>query len=150
MGTNKGRQIGREMNNGRRYDVELRYKVQPGDRLRIRRGLFFHDCIAGYPDAAGIFPVYQVDRHGARCVYLEEFSQGRRVQLIPYRGKTPRDLIVQRAQAWVGTWKYDILTHNCEHFCELCQNGRPRSNQVLLGALGAAGTLVTMLALNKR
>lgn len=43
--------------------------------------------------------------------------------------------IVRRARSRVGEQRYDLLTNNCEHFCEWCLHGQQRSYQVerLLG-----------------
>jgi hypothetical protein len=40
------------------------------------------------------------------------------------------DEIVRRARSRVGEHRYDLLTNNCEHFCEWCLHGRQRSYQV--------------------
>jgi hypothetical protein len=37
---------------------------------------------------------------------------------------------VRRARSRVGEDRYRLLTNNCEHFCEWCLRGRPRSHQV--------------------
>jgi hypothetical protein len=37
---------------------------------------------------------------------------------------------VHRARARLGEDRYNVLTNNCEHFCEWCVRGEPRSDQV--------------------
>jgi len=38
---------------------------------------------------------------------------------------------VRRARPRLGEDRYRLLTNNCEHFCEWCLRGRPRSHQVV-------------------
>ena len=38
--------------------------------------------------------------------------------------------VIQRARSRVGEDRYHLLTNNCEHFCEWCLRGEPRSYQV--------------------
>jgi hypothetical protein len=38
--------------------------------------------------------------------------------------------VVLRARSRVGEDSYRLLTNNCEHFCEWCLRGEPRSYQV--------------------
>ena len=41
-----------------------------------------------------------------------------------------RDEIVRRARSRVGEDRYQLLSNNCEHFCEWCLRATPRSYQV--------------------
>jgi Lecithin retinol acyltransferase len=41
-----------------------------------------------------------------------------------------RSEVVRRARSRIGERRYRLLTNNCEHFCEWCVNGEPRSYQV--------------------
>ena len=41
-----------------------------------------------------------------------------------------REEVVRRARSRVGEDRYRVLTNNCEHFCEWCLRGEPRSYQV--------------------
>ena len=38
--------------------------------------------------------------------------------------------VVRRARSRIGEDNYRLLTNNCEHFCEWCLRGEPRSYQV--------------------
>jgi hypothetical protein len=38
--------------------------------------------------------------------------------------------VIERARSRVGENCYQLLTNNCEHFCEWCLRGEPRSYQV--------------------
>jgi hypothetical protein len=55
---------------------------------------------------------------------------------------------VHRARARLGEDRYNVLTNNCEHFCEWCVQGEPRSHQVdglLAGCCRARRGLVALL-----
>ena len=64
-------------------------------------------------------------------VSLETFTQGRCLDVIvePDAAYAAAD-IVRRAMSRVGEARYHLLTNNCEHFCEWCLHGEPRSRQV--------------------
>jgi Lecithin retinol acyltransferase len=78
---------------------------------------------AGY--VRGLFrrPVEEVE--------LARFRDGRSLWLAT-NSKSPfdRSEVVQRARSRIGESRYRLLTNNCEHFCEWCLNGKPRSYQV--------------------
>ncbi len=38
--------------------------------------------------------------------------------------------VIRRARSRIGEKCYRLLTNNCEHFCEWCLHGEPRSEQV--------------------
>ena len=41
-----------------------------------------------------------------------------------------REEVIRRARSRVGENCYRLLTNNCEHFCEWCLRGEPRSYQI--------------------
>jgi hypothetical protein len=64
-------------------------------------------------------------------VTLEQFTEGHRYCI----GRMPRDrrageVIVRRARSRLGERRYNLLRNNCEHFCNWCQLGECRSEQV--------------------
>ena len=55
-------------------------------------------------------------------------------------GWLDRPEVAGRARSRLGEDRYHVLKNNCEHFCEWCVRGQPRSYQVdeLLGRYGRA------------
>jgi Lecithin retinol acyltransferase len=64
-------------------------------------------------------------------VSLSQFARGRTiwVRLGGSSGLDPYE-VVRRARLRLGEDRYHLLTNNCEHFCEWCLRGEPRSYQV--------------------
>jgi hypothetical protein len=64
-------------------------------------------------------------------VTLSQFAQRRTIWIRPHEpGGLDRDEVVRRARLRLGENRYDVLTNNCEHFCEWCVCGEHRSYQV--------------------
>ena len=64
-------------------------------------------------------------------VSLEQFANGERVFAFAHSSRHFSNAeIVARARSRVGENMYHILRNNCEHFCEWCVHGEPRSYQV--------------------
>jgi hypothetical protein len=62
---------------------------------------------------------------------LAHFAHGHRIWV--RSDATPRfasDEVIRRARSRVGEQCYRLLSNNCEHFCEWCMHGQPRSYQV--------------------
>ena len=107
-------------------------KLLPGSRLIVRRRAYFHH---GITTGSGKVIHYAGWLRGVRGlveeVTLEEFTRGH-----PYRiGQMPADRragehIVRRARLRLGERRYHLLRNNCEHFCNWCQLGESRSEQV--------------------
>ena len=64
-------------------------------------------------------------------VSLTRFASGRSLW-VRFHPKTTFDPteVVRRARSRVGEDRYRVLRNNCEHFCEWCLHGEPRSYQV--------------------
>jgi hypothetical protein len=64
-------------------------------------------------------------------VPLSQFARGRPIWIRPgdATAVSPEE-VVRRACLRIGENRYRILTNNCEHFCEWCVSGAPRSYQV--------------------
>jgi hypothetical protein len=73
---------------------------------------------------------------GLRREPVEEvpFADFARGQIVLVRSNAPSDFdireVICRARSRVGEDRYRLLTNNCEHFCEWCLRGTPRSLQV--------------------
>jgi len=123
----------------------------PGTRLIVRRRAYFHH---GIYVGNGRVIHYAGWFHSARGlieeVTLERFTEGRPFSI----GRIPADRnggnqIVRRARARLGERSYHLLRNNCEHFCNWCQLGQYRSEQVeALSRLGLLffGILQTLRA----
>jgi Lecithin retinol acyltransferase len=119
-------------------------QLAPGDEpplgahlITPRRGYFHHGIYVG----EGRVIHYTADafcliRHPVEEVSLVHFARGRVVWVRAHAPGSydPAD-IVYRARSRLGEDRYRLLTNNCEHFCEWCARGLPRSAQV--EALGA-------------
>ncbi|MEJ1963139.1 MAG: lecithin retinol acyltransferase family protein [Gammaproteobacteria bacterium] len=97
-----------------------------------RRGYLHHGIYVG----DGKVVHYSGLAHGLRRgpveeVSLADFARGWPIRVRP--GATPafnHREIVRRARSRVGESSYRIFTNNCEHFCEWCVRGEPRSFQL--------------------
>lgn len=64
-------------------------------------------------------------------VSLNEFARGRPVWIsLEDASAADPEEVVRRARLRLGENRYRVLTNNCEHFCEWCIRGEPRSYQV--------------------
>jgi cytochrome c553 len=97
-----------------------------------RRGYLHHGIYVG----DGNVVHYAGLAHGLQRGPVEEisfalFSRGRPVWM---RSNEPSSFapqeVIRRARSRVGEDCYRLLTNNCEHFCEWCLRGEPRSYQV--------------------
>jgi Lecithin retinol acyltransferase len=64
-------------------------------------------------------------------VSLSQFTQGREIR-VRFDGYSDfhREEVIYRARLRLGENRYHPLKNNCEHFCEWCVRGKPRSYQV--------------------
>jgi Lecithin retinol acyltransferase len=97
-----------------------------------RRGYLHHGIYVGGRKVVH----YSGLAHGLRGGPVEEvplshFASG---QCVWIRSNAPLDFdvreVICRARSRVGEDCYRLLTNNCEHFCEWCLRGTPRSLQV--------------------
>jgi hypothetical protein len=64
-------------------------------------------------------------------VSLSQFAQGREVRVrLEESRHFDREEVICRARLRLGENRYHPLKNNCEHFCEWCVRGEPRSYQV--------------------
>ena len=107
-------------------------ELLPGSRLIVRRrGYFHHGIYVGNVRVIHYSGWFRGTRGLGEEVTLEEFTEGH-----PYHlGRMPPDRragedIVRRARSRLGERRYHLLRNNCEHFCNWCQLGERRSEQV--------------------
>jgi hypothetical protein len=97
-----------------------------------RRGYLHHGIYVGCRKVVH----YSGLAHGLRRGPVEEvpFAHFARGQRVLVRSEAPSDFdvreVICRARSRVGEDRYRLLTNNCEHFCEWCLRGLPRSFQV--------------------
>ena len=64
-------------------------------------------------------------------VSLAQFAQGRGIWVRSEgSGSFNQEEVIRRARSRLGENRYHPLKNNCEHFCEWCVRGEPRSYQV--------------------
>lgn len=112
-----------------------------------RRGYLHHGIYVG----DGKVVHYSGLAHGLRRGPVEEvslahFARGWPVWVrLSDAAAFDRREIVSRARSRVGESAYRIFTNNCEHFCEWCVRGEPRSLQLEAWLAQPVRTLLTMM-----
>ncbi len=116
--------------------------LSPGAHVVTPRSAYVHH---GIYIGDGLVVHYRGFERGLRVgpietVPIEQFTRGRPLRVV--REAAPlfsSSEIVQRAVSRIGEDRYDVLTNNCEHFCEWCVRAEQRSHQVdrLLRSLDA-------------
>ena len=107
-------------------------ELLPGTRLIVRRRAYFHHGIyAGNGRVIHYAGWFHSVRGLVEEVTIEHFTAGRRYSI----GRTPAnrqrgEQVVQRARSRLGERCYHLLRNNCEHFCNWCQLGESRSEQI--------------------
>jgi hypothetical protein len=97
-----------------------------------RRGYLHHGIYVGNGKVvhyAGL--CHGIHRGPVEEVALSRFARGRPVWIRSdeVSNFNPQET-VRRARSRLGENCYRLLTNNCEHFCEWCLHGRPRSHQI--------------------
>jgi hypothetical protein len=108
-----------------------------------RRGYTHHGIYVG------LGQVIQYGRGAVEEVSLSQFSHGRPIWVRLEGSRwSNRDEIARRARSRLGENRYNLLTNNCEHFCEWCVRGEHRSYQVdelIAGYLSAWRRFIDLL-----
>jgi hypothetical protein len=107
--------------------------IPPGAHLvTLRRGYMHHGIYAGEGRVVHYAGLSRCWRRGpVEEVSLERFAAGRPIlvkRAVHARYSGPEALA--RARSRLGENRYRITSNNCEHFCEWCIGGTPRSEQV--------------------
>ena len=67
---------------------------------------------------------------------MDRFLGGKTSYYIDNReAKFNNEEVVERARECIGEEKFNLVSHNCEHFAMWCKAGEPRSKQVYLTLL---------------
>ena len=97
-----------------------------------RRGYIHHGIYAGAGKVVHYAGLSRGLRRGpVEEISLSRFAAGHGVRVVS--GVAPKfeeREVVRRARSRIGEDNYRLLTNNCEHFCEWCLRGEPRSYQV--------------------
>jgi hypothetical protein len=100
--------------------------------VTVRRGYLHHGIYVGEGKVvhyAGLSRSWQ--RGPVEEVSLEHFAAGRTVLIKPaVNARFNGAEVVRRARSRLGEDRYRVTSNNCEHFCEWCVDGEPRSEQV--------------------
>ena len=116
-------------------DLRLGSKAQPPLGAHVvsrRRGYLHHGIYVG----EGRVVHYGGLARGLRRRPVEEislslFAAGRPLWMrCGPAAHFDREEVIRRARSRVGEDCYRLLTNNCEHFCEWCLRGEPRSYQI--------------------
>ena len=106
---------------------------QPGSHLiSPRRGYVHHGIYVGDGKVVHYGGLARARLRGRiEEVSITQFAFGRSVWTrnsdLP---SFPPQEVIWRARSRVGENRYQVLRNNCEHFCEWCLRGEPRSYQV--------------------
>jgi Lecithin retinol acyltransferase len=75
--------------------------------------------------------VHGVRRGPVEEIELARFRDGRSLWLASgAKSLFESSEVIRRARSRLGESRYRLMTNNCEHFCEWCVTGEPRSFQV--------------------
>ena len=112
-------------------DREFLHGLAAGTHLVVsRRGYRHHGIYVGQGRVIHYAGPFLYPRGCVEEIALAQFAAGRPVSV----GGTPdwrcAEDIVCRARSRLGERRYDLLSNNCEHFCNWCKLGEARSSQV--------------------
>jgi hypothetical protein len=122
--------------------VQSAHIAQPGDHVRVWRGLYWHHAICVGNDqliefGSGIFGGV------AAFVDWQTFSKGSRVELVDSGGR----IAAERAVSRLGMTGFDLISRNCEHFATWCVTGRWESSQVrVIAATALSAAAIALVA----
>jgi hypothetical protein len=113
-----------------------------------RRGYTHHGIYVGHGRVVQYGGLSQGLRIGpVEEVSLERFTHGHAFSIKPAEpGCFAADEVIRRARSRLGECRYDLLTNNCEHFCNWCLRAEPRSYQVDRWRSRPAWALVIVVA----
>lgn len=115
------------------YMSDDRLIVQPGDELRVDRGVYHHHAL--YVDNGVVvqFGGRIKDKPHASIHYASatDFAKGARIKVVPH-DNLDRDAAMRRAHWLVENpppATYNVLGYNCEHVARWCATGNIECSQ---------------------
>lgn len=107
--------------------------LQPGDHLVSRRRWYVHHGIYAGNGRVIHYRGYtkHLKREPVEEVSIERFAGRHGCEVKTWAARQyVGEKCVARARMRIGERRYRLLSNNCEHFCEWCITGQPRSAQV--------------------
>ena len=103
----------------------------PGTVIYVWMGFYWHYGIISGFNGLGELTVISNSKQKKRVVEesLTSFCSGRKPIVKGYPSNLPPGYVVERARSQVGK-KYELLSHNCEHFRRWVHQIKPESPQI--------------------
>lgn len=103
--------------------------MSQGDHIRFfsDKYLIYHH---GIDCGDGTVIHYYKKYHRIMRTSLEDFHEGREIEIVQQSTVFPPEEVVKRASSRLGDNTYHLIFNNCEHFATWCINGKPHSQQV--------------------
>lgn len=115
--------------------------LQPGSVISVPKGPVRHFGIVDWHSAV----IHASKKSGmVVCESLEVFADGKPVRQEGYPGNLPPEIVVARAEEWIGT-PYRLFTDNCDHLYTDAHGLKRKSPQVKKALLMAGTLLVTFI-----
>jgi len=100
--------------------------------VTVRRGYTHHGIYIGEGRVVHYSGLSRGWKYGpVEAVSVDTFAHGRPVWVRPhFNPRFDYRQVIERARSRLGENRYQMLSNNCEHFCEWCFQGENRSRQV--------------------
>jgi hypothetical protein len=109
----------------------FRNELVAGTRLIVsRRGYKHHGIYSGDGRVIHYAGLVRYQQGRIEEISLQDFVGNRPVYACRTHDSLHAEDIVRRARSRLGECRYDLFTNNCEHFCNWCQLGEARSQQI--------------------
>jgi hypothetical protein len=122
--------------------------VQPGNHVRVNRGLFYHHGIyMGVREGTPVVAELAKPSEGGvvRLVTWATFTRGGAVEIVDHPNGLPLHAVVENVRRAPRWRKYDLFDWNCEHFATWCSTHVVRSEQVRTIVGGVAIALLVAI-----
>ena len=115
-----------------------------GTVIYVRMGLYWHYGIISGFNEFGEITIISNSKQKKRVVEesLTSFCAGRKPIVKGYPSNLSPDYVVNRARTQVGK-KYELFSHNCEHFWRWVHKLKPESPQIQVLFLAISTLLLT-------